>query len=882
MSRRSRRRVSRLRASVLAVICLAVLGSAGVVSSAAASSGAVSWGNLPQPVNGLSGVVEVSASEGTDAALLEDGTVVQWAARSDEAPTAVSGLSEVKAIAQGPDVLLALLRDGRVMALGVNDAGELGDGSSEESSVPVEVSGLSEVVAVSAGGEHALALLRDGTVRAWGSNENGELGDGSFIGPETCGFWGCSRTPVTVSGLTGVTAIAAGGTHDLALLSDGTVKAWGDNGEGELGDGEGPYRGMSKDEPVPVTGLSGVTAVSAGTGESLALLADGSVRSWGSNLSGQLGNPSVQSGYELGSNAPVAVSDLSEAVAVSAGETHNMALLANGTVVDWGENGFRESDINELGTGTPGPDFCKYYEEHRYDESGTPCSKVPIEVQQLTGVSDISEGPGGALAAGALSQRVTGVSPERGDGVGGSEVTVTGTNLSGASAVHFGASEAASFTVLSRTAITAVAPAGTGVVDVTVTTPEGTTPITPRDHFDYTPLLSTVAPSEGPASGGTAVTITGEGLLGATEVDFGASAATSFTVHSSSSITAVSPPGAGQVDVTVTTPGGKSPTGTADLFDYVAAPTVTAVAPNQGLGAGGTSVSISGTGFAGATAVSFGANSAASFTVKSGTSITAVSPAGAGTVDVTVTTTGGTSATGAPDQFTYLAGPEYGRCLKVARGTGRFENSGCTKLGGTSLYEWYAGPVKTHFTTKIKELTTIKITSGSAQITCLGETGVGDYASPKTVDGVVLTLTSCERLGQKCSSAEAAAGEIATNTLEGGLGVTAVGETSAKNKIGLDLFPVGNTAAVAEFSCGATPVIVQGSVIGAVSTNAMKLTATIAYAASAKGKQKPEAFVEQPKDVLQVSFNGAPFEQAGLVMKAVLSNEEKLEVNSIF
>jgi alpha-tubulin suppressor-like RCC1 family protein len=868
---------------MLAVITVAALASPGVTSTASASSGAVSWGDLPRPVSGLSGVIEVSAST-RDSALLEDGTVVQWAPGSEEAPKAVSGLSEVAAISQGPSVLIALLRDGRVMAFGENVFGQLGNGSSEESAVPVEVSGISDAVAVSAGDASGFALLQDGTVRSWGRNEYGELGDGTFAGPELCEFEACSRTPVTVSGLAGVAAIDAGANDALALLGNGTVEAWGDDSVGQLGDGEGFKNGVSKDEPVPVTGLSGVRAVSAGTGESLAVLTDGTVRSWGDNFLGQLGNPSVESGEGRTYNAPVPVSDLAEAVAVSAGEDHDMALLANGTVVDWGVNGSRESARNELGTGTPGPDFCKYKEPFPYDEAGRPCSRVPIEVHELTGVSDISEAPEGlpALAAGPLSERVTGVNPARGAGVGGSEVTITGTNLSDATVVHFGASEAASLTVLSRTAITAVTPAGTGVVDVTVTTPEGTTPLTPRDHFDYTPLVTSVAPTGGPASGGTAVTITGEGLLGATEVDFGASAAASFTVNSDTSITAVSPPGTGQVHVTVTTPGGKSPTRPADLFTYVAAPSVATVSPNHGPSAGGTSVSVTGTGFVGATAVSFGASSATSFTVESATSITAISPPGSGTVDVTVTTTGGTSATGVADQFAYLAGPEYGRCIKVARGAGQFGNGGCTQLAGTRAYEWYPGAIKTHFTTKVKELTTVKITSAGAQITCLDETGVGNYAGSKTVNGVLMTFTGCERAGEKCSTLEAAEGEIATKPLEGVLGVTKLGETAIKDQIGLDLFPAGKTGEVMEFSCGATAVSVRGSVIAVSTKNSMKPMSTLTYSASSKGKQTPERLVGEPTDVLEASFNGAAFQRVGLAMKTVVSSEEPFEVNSVF
>ena len=120
---------------------------------------------------------------------------------------------------------------------------------------------------------------------------------------------------------------------------------------------------------------------------------------------------------------------------------------------------------------------------------------------------------------------------------------------------------------------------------------------------------------------------------------------------------AESPAGTGPVDVTVTATGGTSPTSSADVFTYLAAPTVAVISPTAGPLGGGTLVTITGTGFTGATAVDFGTNAATNLTVVSDTSITADSPAGTGTVDVTVTTPGGTSATSPADQFAYVAAP---------------------------------------------------------------------------------------------------------------------------------------------------------------------------------------------------------------------------------
>ncbi len=138
-------------------------------------------------------------------------------------------------------------------------------------------------------------------------------------------------------------------------------------------------------------------------------------------------------------------------------------------------------------------------------------------------------------------------------------------------------------------------------------------------------------------------------------VDFGTIAATNLTVVSDTKLTADSPAGSGVVDVTVTTPGGTSATSAADHFSYIATPAVTGLSPTSGPAAGGTLVTITGTGFTGASVVDFGTIAATNLTVVSDTKITADSPAGSGVVDVTVTTPGGTSATSSADHFTYVA-----------------------------------------------------------------------------------------------------------------------------------------------------------------------------------------------------------------------------------
>ncbi|GAA1303926.1 hypothetical protein GCM10009658_61720 [Planotetraspora silvatica] len=210
----------------------------------------------------------------------------------------------------------------------------------------------------------------------------------------------------------------------------------------------------------------------------------------------------------------------------------------------------------------------------------------------------------------------------------------------------------------SSTQLTAITPAGTGTVNVTVSALSGTSSQTvPYTYVAVpAPVISALAPDQGPVAGGTVVVITGTGFTGATSVRFG-SVTASFTVNSGTQITATAPPAAASMPVlvTVTTPGGVS-NPAAYAYTGPGIPVVTDVLPDQGGIAGGTVVVITGTGFAGATSVRFGSVTA-SFTVNSGTQITATAPSGSGPVHVTVTTPGGTSPVSDCTAYTYVGTP---------------------------------------------------------------------------------------------------------------------------------------------------------------------------------------------------------------------------------
>ncbi len=207
----------------------------------------------------------------------------------------VAGLPPIKAVAAGTSASRALDEGGEVWAWGKPP----GSQSSTGSPTPAKVAGLSNVIAISMSGDHALALRSDGSVWAWGSNRNAKLGDGTEID---------RSAPIPTLLTAQITAICAAGEHSLALRADGVVLSWGINETGQLGSGS-DSPGF-RPQPGPVVGLAGVEAIACGggpfsLGHSLAVLGDGSVRAWGRNNAGQLGNGSTTS-----ANSPVTVTGL--------------------------------------------------------------------------------------------------------------------------------------------------------------------------------------------------------------------------------------------------------------------------------------------------------------------------------------------------------------------------------------------------------------------------------------------------------------------------------------------------------------------------------------------------------------------------------------------
>ena len=239
----------------------------------------------------------------------------------------VAGLTNIRRIAAGGNHALALRSDGTVVAWGYNAAGQLGGaGAANSSGYPTQVAVLTGVSEIAAGQNHSLALKSDGTLWAWGLNAEGQLGTGNTVS---------TATPTQV--LTGVRAVAAGARYTLAIKTDGTLWTWGANESGQLGSGNATPRAT----PTQVGVITNWLAIAGGNAHALALRTDGTVYAWGANGKGQLGDGTV-----VGKTAPALIASLTAIASVAAGAEHSLALRVGGIAYSWGAN-----DASQLGDG---------------------------------------------------------------------------------------------------------------------------------------------------------------------------------------------------------------------------------------------------------------------------------------------------------------------------------------------------------------------------------------------------------------------------------------------------------------------------------------------------------------------------------------------------
>lgn len=313
---------------------------------------------LRNPTNSAPRVISLWGGAGSEQIVLKsDGTIWVWGWNSFGqqgdgttnntcvphqvlGPGGVGLLTNLTAIMGGETHNAALRADGTVWEWGRSLFGELGDGSTNwgaltsESTVPVQVIGLNSVKSLGGRGYHDLAERTDGTIWAWGDNQSGELGNGLF-------FYGTNR-PVQVIGLTNPVVITGGGFYSAALMADGTVRTWGNNAYGQCGDGTTSNHSTC----IQVPGLSNVVSLSGGWTHVLAVKSDGTAWTWGDNGLGEVGNGTSQTPQLT----PVQVAGLSNVVAVSGGDYSSLARLAGGTIWTWGYNAYGQLGIGSSDT----------------------------------------------------------------------------------------------------------------------------------------------------------------------------------------------------------------------------------------------------------------------------------------------------------------------------------------------------------------------------------------------------------------------------------------------------------------------------------------------------------------------------------------------------
>lgn len=307
----------------------------------------------PSFVEGLGDAVEVAAGGGHTCARTSGGRVRCWGARTvgqlgDGLPLVGSTATEVLTPADVPSVASAsqvatgdahtcvLVGRGAVRCFGINDTGELGDGELERSSAARPVSGIEAATQIALGASHACARIADGAVACWGSNENAQLG--TPASPTLCGGIECAREPVEVPGLRDVVEVALAGNRSCARLASGAVRCWGFFAEGV------------KRTPTAIAGLADVRGIALGRSHACALRGDGSVWCWGEGGRGQIGRPVTTPcprGPGVCDLVPRAVPGLSGVKTIAAGGDSTCALLEDGTIRCWGRN-----HHGQLGDGT--------------------------------------------------------------------------------------------------------------------------------------------------------------------------------------------------------------------------------------------------------------------------------------------------------------------------------------------------------------------------------------------------------------------------------------------------------------------------------------------------------------------------------------------------
>ncbi|KAA5542949.1 RCC1 domain-containing protein [Adhaeribacter rhizoryzae] len=274
-------------------------------------------------------ILKVASGRNHTLAVDLDGKVYAWGGNYGELPIEVEGLSGIKDITVGDSHFMALKIDGIIYVRGNGGYGQLGNGHFDLGhyhipSRSMPVGSLSDITAISAGANHCLAVKSDGTVYAWGDDSYGQLGnDYNHPNGHYSANLNASAKPQRINNLSEIISVSAGANHSLALKANGTVFTWGSDNY------------ANSKVPVQVNNLTGIVAIAAGVSHSLALKVDGNVFIWGGEGEGQDGSVTFNGRLE-----PKQVEELSDVVAIAGGFFHSLACKLDGTVYAWGYNQF--------------------------------------------------------------------------------------------------------------------------------------------------------------------------------------------------------------------------------------------------------------------------------------------------------------------------------------------------------------------------------------------------------------------------------------------------------------------------------------------------------------------------------------------------------------
>ena len=291
---------------------------------------------LPNRVPNFTTVISVASGGSHTVIVLSNGTV--WSIGSNTNGqlglgdtlstttfTQVSGITTATTVACGSNHTIIRLSDGTIRTFGLNTSGQLGLGNTTSPRTsPQLVTGITTATSIAGGGSHTIICLSDGTIRTFGLNTSGQLGLGNTTSPQT--------SPQTVTGITTAVhvACAVGGAHTIVVLSDGTLRSFGFNGSGQLGLGNTI---SPRSSPQTVSNITTGIAAACGQNHTIVYLSDGTIRTFGANGNGQLGlgNTTLQT-------SPGTVFGITTATAVACGSSCSFVILSNGTLLSFGGN----------------------------------------------------------------------------------------------------------------------------------------------------------------------------------------------------------------------------------------------------------------------------------------------------------------------------------------------------------------------------------------------------------------------------------------------------------------------------------------------------------------------------------------------------------------